>query len=155
MLAMATVFQINASDGGVPKLPVSEALIDINGIVGDDQSDKEHHGGFDRALCLFSLEVIEALQAEGHPISAGTAGENLTITGLDWDLVSPPVRLRIGSTVAQVTSYTSPCSKISGSFSDGRSARIGQAVHPGWSRVYAKVIIGGTIRRGDEVELLD
>ncbi len=152
---MATVFQINASGGGVPKIPVQEAVVDISGIVGDDQTDKEHHGGFDRALCLYSLEVIAALQAEGHPISAGTAGENVTITGLDWNLVVPPARLRIGSTVAQVTSYTNPCSTISGSFSDGKSARISHATHPGWSRVYAKVIIGGTIRRGDEVELLD
>ena len=37
------------------------------------------HGGPERALCLFSLERILELQAEGHPIFPGAAGENITI----------------------------------------------------------------------------
>ena len=152
---MASVHQISVSGGGVPKLAVGEAVIDINGIVGDDQANKEHHGGIDRALCLYSLEVIQALQGEGHPILPGSTGENLTITGLDWNLMAPDVRLRVGQTIIQVTSFTTPCSKIAGSFSDGISARIHNAAHPGWSRVYARVIIGGAIGTGDEVELLD
>ncbi|MDH5371862.1 MAG: MOSC domain-containing protein [Acidimicrobiia bacterium] len=152
---MASLYQINTSDGGVPKIPVDEAEIGINGIVGDRQADLEHHGGLDRALCLFSLEVIEALRAEGNEIGPGTTGENLTITGLEWELVKPGTRLRIGQAVAQVTSYTTPCAKIAASFSDGISARIHPAAHPGWSRAYARVIIGGVIRSGDDVELID
>jgi MOSC domain-containing protein YiiM len=152
---MASVHQINIGGGGVPKLPIDEVGVDINGIIGDDQASKEHHGGPDRALCLFSLQVIEALQTEGHPIAPGSTGENLTITGLDWDRVGPDSRLRIGQTVAQITNFTSPCWKIVGSFSDRDSARISQAEHPGWSRVYAKVIISGAIRTGDDVEVID
>ena len=147
--------QINLSGGGVPKLAVDEAVIDINGIIGDDQANQEHHGGIDRALCLYSLEVIQALQDEGHPIEPGSAGENLTITGLDWSRIVPDVRLRVGQTVIQVTTFTTPCAKIAGSFSDGISARIHNGAHPGWSRVYARVVIGGTVRTGDEVSLLD
>ncbi len=153
-MAGGRVAQINAGGGGVPKTPLEHAVIDINGVVGDVQADTEHHGGIDRALCLYSLELIEALQAEGHPISPGSTGENLTLSGLDWGQVVPGARLRIGQTVAQVTSYTTPCSTIAGSFSDGRSARIHQAGHPGWSRVYARVIIGGPLATGDEVEIL-
>lgn len=152
---MATLHQINLSPGGVPKLPVGEAVIDINGIVGDDQNNKEHHGGIDKALCLYSLELIEQLQDEGHSIAPGSTGENLTISGLDWVDLTPNVRLRIGQTVAQITSYTTPCSKIAGSFSDGVSARIHHSKHPGWSRLYARVVIGGPIRQGDSVEILD
>jgi MOSC domain-containing protein YiiM len=51
---------------------MDRAVIDINGIVGDDQAAKKYHGGPDRALVLYSLEIIEALQAEGHPISPGS-----------------------------------------------------------------------------------
>jgi MOSC domain-containing protein YiiM len=144
---MASVHQINSSKGGVPKTPVADAVIDINGIAGDYQANLKHHGGPDRALCLFSLELIEKLQDEGHGIVA--------ITGLDWDDLVPGVKLAIGQTVAQITSYTSPCWKIVDSFADGDSSRIGQDDHPGWSRVYAKVIIGGTIRTGDEVKILE
>ena len=152
---MATVHQISASVGGVPKTPLDRAAIDIDGVVGDDQTSKKYHGGPDRALVLYSLEIIEALQAEGHPISPGSTGENLTITGLDWDDMTPGTKVRIGQTVAQITDFASPCWKVVDSFSDKESSRIGQAEHPGWSRVCAKVIIGGIVQTGDEVELLD
>ena len=70
--------------GGVPKLPVTEARITPEGVVGDRQQNRDIHGGIDRAVCIFSLEVIEALQAEGHSIKPGSSGENLTIAGLEW-----------------------------------------------------------------------
>ena len=152
---MAMVHQISASGGGVPKTPLDRASIDINGVVGDDQTSKKYHGGPDRALVLYSLEIIEALRAEGHPITPGSTGENLTVTGLDWDDMIPGTKVRIGQTVAQITDFASPCWKIVDSFSDKESSRISQAEHPGWSRVCAKVIIGGFIQTGDEVELLD
>jgi MOSC domain-containing protein YiiM len=63
---MAHVHQINISNGGVPKTLVPRARVTVNGVVGDDHNDKVHHGGPDRALCLFSLEVIERFQSH-HP----------------------------------------------------------------------------------------
>ena len=56
---MATVHQISASGGGVPKTPLDRAAIDINGVVGDDQTSKKYHGGPDRALVPSELEGIE------------------------------------------------------------------------------------------------
>ena len=50
----------------------------------DRQRNPRIHGGLERAICLFSLEVIEALQAEGHPIVPGSTGENVTLAGLNW-----------------------------------------------------------------------
>ena len=26
------------------------------GIIGDEQADKKHHGGYDKAICLYSFE---------------------------------------------------------------------------------------------------
>ena len=63
---------INVSRGGVPKTSVFEALVTEHGVDGDRQHDLRHHGGPDRAVSLFSLELIQALQREGHPIAAGT-----------------------------------------------------------------------------------
>jgi MOSC domain-containing protein YiiM len=31
-------------------------------VEGDYQADREHHGGPDQTLCLYSLEVLEMLQ---------------------------------------------------------------------------------------------
>ena len=73
---------INTSRGGVPKEPVFEAMITQAGLDGDRQRDLRFHGGPDRAVVLFSLDVIRDLQREGHAIAPGTTGENLTISGL-------------------------------------------------------------------------
>ncbi len=111
-----------------------------------------HHGGPERAVCLYSLERIRSLQAEGHPIDAGTAGENVTVKGIDWDTVGPGTRVRLGQEVLlEIVSFTDPCKTIRASFIDGRFVRIAQKLHPGWSRVYARVLSEGRIHVGDPV----
>jgi MOSC domain-containing protein YiiM len=154
---MPSIASLNISPGGVPKRPVAEAEVTALGLRGDDHDDKRHHGGPDRALCLYSTELIAALRDEGHPIAPGTVGENVTIAGLDWERVTPGARLRIGGGVeVEVTSYTSPCRTIRESFADGRFGRISQKSNPGWSRVYVRVVhgVGRSIRVGDEVTLV-
>jgi MOSC domain-containing protein YiiM len=147
--------QINVSDGGVPKRPVGEVRVTRDGLDGDWQRDRKHHGGPDRAVSLFALEVIRALQAEGHPIAPGTTGENLTIEGLAWAELRPGDRVRVGDDVVlELTGYADPCRTIQGSFADRRFGRIAQRHHPGDSRLYARVIAEGAIRPGDRVERL-
>ena len=135
------VHRINVSDGGVPKTRVTEAPARAEGLGGDRQGDLRYHGGPERAVSLFGLEVIERLAGEGHPIVPGSTGENLTIAGLDWSLVTPGARLVLeGGVVLEITSYCSPCAKIAASFRDGDSGRISQKLHAGESRVYARVV---------------
>lgn len=156
MSAEARIAQISVSPGGVPKRPVPAARVTTRGLEGDDQRDREHHGGPDRALCLFSLDRIRALRAEGHPITPGSIGENLTIEGIDWTRVIPGTYLRLGAEVlAQVTSYTAPCFNITASFQDRRFSRVSQTRHPGDSRVYARVLREGGLASGDAVQILD
>lgn len=152
---MASVHQINTSEGGVPKLPRDTAVIDESGIVGDMQADQVHHGGPDQALCLYSLEVIEELQAEGHPISPGSAGENLTISGLDWGSLELGQRLSIGpEAIVEITWHATPCQKNAKWFVNGDILRMSQSRNPGYSRLYAKVLKGGSVKPGNPVELI-
>jgi MOSC domain-containing protein YiiM len=149
------VASINASNGGVPKRRVDDAIVSRLGLLHDDQNDRKHHGGPERAICVYSLERIHALQAEGHPIDIGTVGENVTLEGIDWDTVVPGVRIKLGEEVIlEVASFTSPCKTIKQSFIDGEFVRISQKLHPGWSRVYARVVTEGEIRFGDHVEVI-
>jgi MOSC domain-containing protein YiiM len=146
--------QISISNGGVPKLPVTEARITPEGVAGDRQHNRDVHGGVDRAVCVFSLELIEALQAEGHAIKPGSSGENLTIAGLEWSQIKPGDRLRIGQHVLlEVRSYTAPCKSNAQWFVGGNFSRISQKLHPGWSRVYARVLEAGVVRAGDSVSM--
>jgi MOSC domain-containing protein YiiM len=145
---------INTSRGGVPKEGAFEAFVTVDGLSGDRQRNRRLHGGPDRAVVLFSLEVIRELQREGHPIAPGTTGENLTLSGLDWPAVVPGAELRIGDVRLRITKYASPCDTIEGSFQRGDTTRISTKTHPGWSRVCARVLGEGLIRVGDAVELI-
>jgi MOSC domain-containing protein YiiM len=152
---IGTLVSINMSGGGVPKGRVADARVSRLGLLGDTQNDKTNHGGPERAVCIYSLERIRALQQEGHPIDVGTAGENVTLEGIDWDLVVPGVHIKLGGEVLlEVASFTSPCKTIKESFIDGKFVRISQKLHPGWSRVYARVLAEGEIRFGDHVEVI-
>ena len=151
MAQQAHIFQINASQGGVPKLPQREAEVNALGLANDSQRDTKYHGGPERALCLFSLERILALQAEGHPIYPGSVGENVTISGLDWSHVAPATQMRLGEVLIEVMSYVAPCANIVKSFVAGDYSHISQKRHPGWARVYVRVLQPGYIRVGDAV----
>jgi MOSC domain-containing protein YiiM len=151
----ARAAQISMSAGGVPKRAVPAARVTTLGLEGDIQRNRRLHGGPERALCLFSLERIRALQAQGHPISPGSIGENLTVEGLQWSAVVPGAYLQLGGdVVVQITGYTAPCSKITGSFRDRDHARVSQTRHPGSGRVYARVLREGELASGDPARLL-
>jgi MOSC domain-containing protein YiiM len=150
----ARVHSIQVSPGGVPKLPVPSAQVEHLGLVGDGHRDHAHHGGPDRAVCVWSLEVITSLREEGHPIGPGDAGENLTIRGLPWSSLAPGDQLAIGGAVVlELVSYTSPCRTIRGAFVGGAFERIYQRNHPGSSRMYARVLATGVVHVGDVVRL--
>jgi MOSC domain-containing protein YiiM len=149
------IFQLAVSPGGVPKLPIREARVDRLGLAGDDHAHPKHHGGPERAVCLFALELIEQLQAAGHPIWPGSAGENVTFRGLDYMALAPGMRLALGDEViVQLTRATEPCKFIAGSFLGGVFRTIDHALHPGITRWYASVEREGTIRVAQPVRIV-
>jgi MOSC domain-containing protein YiiM len=154
-VTVGRIFQLNVSDGGVPKLAVRATLLMPGGLEGDRQRDLRFHGGPERALCLFALERILELQAEGHPIFPGSAGENVTVAGLDWSQLTPGARLALGDeALVEVTSYTAPCKNIAASFLEGDFKRISQKLRPGDSRLYARVLRPGRVSVGQGVRVL-
>jgi MOSC domain-containing protein YiiM len=149
----AHIFQLNISQGGVPKLPIHEAEVTPTGLVGDHQTHRQFHGGPQRALCLYALECLLHLQQEGHPIFPGSIGENITTSGLEWSSLQPGNKLRLGENVLiEITSYAAPCKTISRSFQNGKYGCVDQEKHSGMSRLYAKVLRTGTLRIGQPIE---
>ncbi|MGN6646808.1 MAG: MOSC domain-containing protein [Cytophaga sp.] len=144
------IHQINISKGGVPKLPVGGVYVTKSGLAGDKQKNKRYHGGPERAVCLFSMEIIEQLQHEGHPVYPGSTGENITVYYSGYTSLTVGDRLQLGQDVIiEITSYTVPCKTIIQSFADGYFSRISQKMYPGNSRLYAKVIREGWIQQAD------
>jgi len=143
------IVQISVSRGGVPKTAVVAARVTTDGLEGDAHRFT-HHGGPERAVCLYPIESIRDLRAEGHAIAPGSIGENITVEGLDWSAIVPGSHLLLGE-----TRYTTPCRTIKDAFRNGEFSRVSQKDHPGWSRVYARVLVEGTICPDDSVCLLD
>jgi len=148
------LLQVNVSDGGVPKVPMPAARINIDGVEGDRQRADTVHGGPHRAVSILGIEAIQRVAAEGHPIAPGTTGENLTIKGFDVSTLAIGTRLAIGDEViVEISKPTNPCRTIRHSFTDRRFGRLSIQAYPADSRMYARVLHEGTVRPGDGIRL--
>ncbi len=145
------VTQLSSSGGGVPKRAVDSAEVGRRGVDGDVQAARVHHGRPWQALCLWSAEVIDALAAKGHPIAAGAAGENITISGIDWASLRGGTIIDIGAVRCQLSAPAVPCAKNAQWFTDGAIELMDHELHPGQSRWYASVLNGGSVSLGDAV----
>ena len=115
--------------GGVPKLPLREARVRAEGIEGDKRR------GSRRAVIIYSLERIEGLREDCHPVAApGSLGEHILVEGLEWDSLAVGDRLRIGDALIELTGATAPCHIIADQFQDEDSGRVDHGLNPGWSR---------------------
>jgi MOSC domain-containing protein YiiM/GNAT superfamily N-acetyltransferase len=149
------VLQVNVSPGGVPKLPVERAQVGRLGLEGDGHNDRTVHGGPHRAVCLFGIEAIDRLRADGHPVEPGSVGENLTTSGVEWSLLPVGSRARIGTTLElELASDAGPCDTQAHNFREGKYSRMSIELHPSDSRMYARVTSEGEVRPGDVITIL-
>jgi MOSC domain-containing protein YiiM/GNAT superfamily N-acetyltransferase len=148
------LLHVNASPGGVPKLPIPEGRITRLGVDGDKQREVTVHGGPHRAVSILGIEAIRRVAAEGHPIGPGTTGENLTTEGFDVSALPIGTHLEIGDEVLlELSGPANPCRTIRHSFTDLRFGRLAMAANPRDSRMYARVLREGTVRPGDPIHL--
>ena len=148
---------LQASGGGVPKAAIPVADIGPTGVIGDVQGNRKNHGRPWQAVCLYSSDLIDALRSEGHPVAAGSTGENITMSGADWSRMRGGLTITVSSAGGDVVLRTSgpaaPCHKIGDCFTERHWDRINHVERPGWARWYASVVVGGMIRPGDSVTI--
>jgi len=142
-----------ALQGGVPKPSVQLLNILDHGCVGDKQNDTMHHGGPNRAVCLFSSEVVNRLHNEGHPIYPGSVGENILVQGIPWDVISIGTQFHFNQVILEITSDAPPCRTIKDSFLNEEFKCISAKIYPHSTRWYAKVIQSGEVVTGENVIL--
>ena len=146
---------IYVSDGGVPKHPMPATSVIHRGLIGDRQAARQHHGRVWQAVCVWSADVVERLQAEGHPIRPGDAGENVSVRGIDWTLARPGTRLHLGEEVVLELSLPAlPCNNNAPWFTDGDYERMHHERESGISRMYASVVTEGRLTTGDPATLI-
>lgn len=151
------VVSVNVSPGGVPKVPIAGTHIRALGLEGDaHRLPPPAHGGPLQAVCLYAVEAIERLRAEGHQAFPGAQGENLTLAGIDWGALQGGDRLRFGDggPVLELTHFATPCQNQAQWFLEGRIGRISARAYPEDTRWYASVVEEGPVAPGDRVELI-
>ncbi len=119
-------------------------------LVGDDQADREAHGGHDKAIYAYADEDRRWWEGElGRPVEVGGFGENLTTEGRDLGRVVIGERWRIGTVLVEVSEPRVPCWKLNRRMDDDRFIqRFNAAGRPG---AYLRIIEEGELQAGDEI----
>lgn len=126
------------------------------GFLADEQADLEFHGGPDKAIHHYATEHYQTWIAEGE-ISAGTVpaafGENIATLGMtEWTLCIGD-KLRLGSSVVQISQGRQPCWKVSEFTLNKKMAHLFQKTsRTGW---YYRVLEPGFAGAGDDVVLFE
>ena len=139
---------------GIFKQPVSGRIrVEGVNVVGDDQADREVHGGPDRALYAYASEDIvwwgQTLQRSD--LSPGIFGENLTTAGIDVNAAILGERWRVGSALFEVSAPRVPCFKLAMRLNDPKIIRLfAKSLRTG---TYLRIIEEGEIGADDVLSI--
>ena len=143
---MAKVVSVNISEKkGTLKKPVAEIHLKLrHGIVGD-----AHAGDWHRQISLLAEESVDTMRALSPiPLSSGVFAENINTVGIDLKHLPVGTRLRIGETEVEVTQIGKECHNDC-----AIKKTVGKCVMP-TEGIFAIVVKEGTVRAGDEIEVL-
>ena len=121
---------------------------------GDDQADREAHGGYDKAVYAYDSEDLVWWTSEiGRVVAPGELGENLTLKGIQVNDALIGERWRVGETVLEVSEPRIPCWRL-GVKMDDKSfpKKFTKALRPG---AYLRIIQEGFLENGDAVEIIE
>ena len=129
---------------GTAKSRVDSATLQKDyGVKGD-----AHGGNWHRQISMLGLEKIEDFKKRGAEVDFGAFGENLIIEGFDLRAMPVGTRFRIGEATVEMTQIGKECHSHCAIYH-----MVGDCIMPR-EGVFAKVIQGGTIHPGDEVECI-
>ncbi len=113
------------------------------GIEGDAHAGKWH-----RQVSLLGLEQIEEFRARGAEVDFGAFGENLIVEGYHFRELPVGSRFQIGDVLLEMTQIGKECHSHCQIFH-----LMGDCIMPR-EGVFARVLQGGTIQKGDSITLL-
>lgn len=130
---------------GTAKHEIEETILVKDwGIQGD-----AHAGHWHRQVSLLSYEKIEEFRKKGADIELGAFGENLIVSGYDFRNLAVGTRFQCGEAVLEMTQIGKECHSHCEIYK-----RMGECIMPR-EGVFAIVLHGGTIRKGDLLERIE
>ncbi len=120
---------------------------------GDEQADRENHGGPSKAIYAYAAEDTTWWAGRlGRPLGPAAFGENLTTEGLDVTNARLGERWRIGAAELAVTGPRVPCAKLGARIGDARFPQaFVRAARPG---AYLAIVREGELQAGDRIEVV-
>ncbi|TJY44584.1 MOSC domain-containing protein [Cohnella pontilimi] len=147
--AQTSFFKGKEAKSAIFKEPADRALeLGYEGIEGDEQADRVHHGGPDKAVCVYSLvNYPHWEQVLGRQLPFGAFGENFTIGSSTEEDVCIGDVFRVGTAVVQISQPRVPCWKLAMKWGlDGLPKLVADSGATGY---YYRVLEPGSVRAGD------
>lgn len=134
---------------GLRKRPAEGALfLSWVNLEGDGQADLIHHGGRDKAVCVYPYEHYAHWERElQRTLPFGAFGENLTVQGLPEGDVCIGDTFRFGGAIVQVSQPRQPCFKLSARYERTDLPLLVQET--GFTGYYFRVLQEGVVRASD------
>lgn len=128
---------------GVQKKNVHRVVLRAgHGIEGD-----AHAGDWHRQVSLLSWDKIEEFRRRGAVVEDGAFGENLVVEGIDFKTLPIGTRFTCGQAELELTQIGKECHQGCAIY-----RQMGDCIMPR-EGVFARVLRGGEIQEGDELEI--
>lgn len=143
-------------ESAIKKRPVAKAKLTKTGFSEDEQADKVHHGGEDKAILMLPQNVYEKInKAKNLSLAFDEVayfGENIIVQGIDENDVCVGDILTLGGCVVEVSQPREPCWKLSANTDVSDMTKL--IYKEGLTGWYARVAQGGTVEQDDKIELI-
>lgn len=124
------------------------------GFAGDTVADRRHHGGPDKAVCVYPAARYDGWRERyGAALPRPAFGENVLAGGVDEDEVCVGDVFEMGGALVEVSQPRVPCYKPAAFTGEARLTLDLRAT--GWTGWYLRVREPGVVAEGDEARLVD
>jgi len=130
---------------GTRKTPVDVVeVVEDHGILGD-----AHAGPWERQISFLAGEQIQEARSRGLRVDFGDFAENVATEGVNWKNLPLGTRVKLGhEVVVEITKIGKECHKKCAIY-----YQAGDCIMPR-EGIFARVIEGGTLRCGDEIDVI-
>lgn len=129
---------------GTAKHEVPEAVLREDWGIETDA----HGGKWHRQVSLLALEEIEGFRSRGANVDFGAFGENLVVEGFQLTALPVGTRFQVGDALLELTQIGKECHSHCAIYQ-----QVGDCIMPR-KGVFTRVLRSGSIRVGDEIELI-
>jgi MOSC domain-containing protein YiiM len=134
---------------GICKKPVRGRVhLGKTGLKGDGVGDLKHHGGPDKAVCVYSTDHYPYwAHMLGQVLPLAPFGENFSVSNFDEAAVCIGDIFLAGTAIVQISQPRQPCSTLAARF--GRNDMVKLVVNSGRTGCYFRVLEEGVVEAGN------